>query len=91
MNVPVLIVYMDFMTNVSDLLLIVCARKICHNFPGIPIVAATGEYQKKTCSVLWRLFSQFQLLDVLCRQWCNFTFLTTCPQGKLGMKINCPE
>jgi hypothetical protein len=25
------------------------------------------------------------------RQWCNFTFLTTCPQGKLDMKISCPE
>jgi hypothetical protein len=23
--------------------------------------------------------------------WCNFTFLTTCPQGKLDMKISCPE
>ena len=24
-------------------------------------------------------------------QWCNLTFLTTCPQGKLDMKIGCPE
>jgi hypothetical protein len=23
-------------------------------------------------------------------QWCYFTFLTTCPQGKLDMKIGCP-
>jgi hypothetical protein len=22
------------------------------------------------------------------KQWCNFTFLTTCPQGKLDMKIS---
>jgi hypothetical protein len=25
------------------------------------------------------------------KQWCNLTFLTTCPQGKLDMKIGCPE
>ena len=24
-------------------------------------------------------------------EWCNFTFLTNCPQGKLDMKISCPE
>ena len=24
-------------------------------------------------------------------QWCNFTFLTTCLQGKLEMKIDCPK
>ena len=33
--------------------------------------------------------NSFKCLNI--KQWCNLTFLTTCPEGKLDMRISCPE